>query len=906
MEDAILDDRDLEERVLWRLARCRDYLKGDLTPYFDTGIDTVEDAACRLARIAISLARSIPLGAQAYVAIETAEVLRKHGLKGVYGLLLRKEFLAAADLLCRVLGINKTNWPLSVHELSAAIFYALAQHRALRGLRPEGEELIHSLKPSSGDDPSVPPQKEEEEEEEEEEGRWTSTRNYGDSSKKSNPHLPVLIEDPTVDDAGNDLEMGNAIISEGCSRKFLAGEISESVLDETDVYDPASEKVVDVLAMSAAPNRINSASSERGKDNVAHSRKYGEVDDKNFTSLDDATHGHDATTRSRLPFEPVCEHVPDTLISSLLFFAPLALDFIYAENEVDMQLLAAQQGWRLIYASLDQNHHHVAHAGNYNDLEGNDHFSDRPACALFAHDERKIACLSIRGTATIQDVVTDIRATPVPFPQQDEEEDEDQNGERNTRCLDEKEWTPSVDVTTPSPDSISINEDGFVRVYSYGTPSCVDSKLADHPRILELCTSVVLHDDVVPRLTPTSVRGLLKHLLYIRETWVKTHLSDDLNAITERAYHVWPNRLRGSFTLLKKKGVASAKRLKKTCEKRIQGKTTKSSGLTPEHGHKECADEQCSGTCYGYHVRNKSTTCTYEDQSDEGTNISSDDGVDIDGDLFYDPTDPLNESDDESSVCDQPLMSSNRGCDNDWVPFDEPPIEFDTNATSLDTTIHNGAYSQIHREDQSNIDSDTQPQILEELPLPRMFIPGGYKAAFVPRRFRSLRRISMAGNMLSDHMTKAYYEGLLEVKAVRAAKQDLPPWVGFADDCTCACCASLFTWASTSNTEAQAARDKHNCRACGGLVCDPCSKKRIPIPAIGITMPVRVCDRCYNGWGTLYGDLEVSDNVPSGRADKSMDTQSSMDRSGGKMRSSGSRRSVVVDELVSRIPSISC
>ena len=38
--------------------------------------------------------------------------------------------------------------------------------------------------------------------------------------------------------------------------------------------------------------------------------------------------------------------------------------------------------------------------------------------------------------------------------------------------------------------------------------------------------------------------------------------------------------------------------------------------------------------------------------------------------------------------------------------------------------------------------------------------------------------------MLSDHMSRAYYEGLLEVKAIRAAKQDLPPWVGFADDCT--------------------------------------------------------------------------------------------------------------------------
>ena len=43
---------------------------------------------------------------------------------------------------------------------------------------------------------------------------------------------------------------------------------------------------------------------------------------------------------------------------------------------------------------------------------------------------------------------------------------------------------------TSSPD---INEDGFVQVYSYGTPSCVDAKLADHPRTLRLCTSVVLH-----------------------------------------------------------------------------------------------------------------------------------------------------------------------------------------------------------------------------------------------------------------------------------------------------------------------------------------------------------------------------------------------------------------------------
>ena len=128
------------------MARCRDYLSGDLTPYFETGVDTVEDAALRLARAAIAMARSIPLGAQATVAVETLEVLRRHGLKGVYGLILRKEFMAAAELLCRVTGIDRRSWPLSVHELSAAVFYALARHRLLRGMDPEREHRIHAVK----------------------------------------------------------------------------------------------------------------------------------------------------------------------------------------------------------------------------------------------------------------------------------------------------------------------------------------------------------------------------------------------------------------------------------------------------------------------------------------------------------------------------------------------------------------------------------------------------------------------------------------------------------------------------------------------------------------------------------------------------------------------------------------
>ena len=515
---------------------------------------------------------------------------------------------------------------------------------------------------------------------------------------------------------------------------------------------------------------------------------------------------------------------------------------------------------------------------------------------------------------------------------------------------------------------VDLSDDEFVRVYSYGTPSCVDAKLADHPRTLRLVTSgkpsstatlnqqqniststkhflcsflfvfnpVVLHDDVVPRLTPTSVRGLLKHLLYIRETWVKTHLSDDLSAITERAYHAWPTRLRGSFTLMKKKGAASARRLKKSCKEKIQP-----TDPSPE----------IDGVRAGGEIREADVTATCPDDG------SGDEGVDVEGDLFFDPLDaPLNESDDESIVGNEQRSAPNGECDNDWVPFDEPQTESD-------------------EKQQFSLEDDASPLIVEELPLPRMFIPGrivhiythrgGYKAgkldnlilhkhrfpskkdtlfhlpfatAFVPRTFRSLRRISMGGNMLSDHMTKSYYEGLLEVKTIRAAKQDLPPWVGLADDCTwyvssdysstplflllflcsttsmdacssavlslfasSACCASLFTWASTSNTEAQAARDKHNCRACGGLVCEPCSKQKVPILAIGISTPVRVCDRCYNGWGTLHGDLDLNENEETGEGGVSAETRS---KRADKKSTANSRRSAVVDELASRIPSI--
>jgi hypothetical protein len=223
---------------------------------------------------------------------------------------------------------------------------------------------------------------------------------------------------------------------------------------------------------------------------------------------------------------------------------------------------------------------------------------------------------------------------------------------------------------------------------------------------------------------------------------------------------------------LKKKGVASAKRLKKSCKKQIQGGTMKSFPAISNNDEEDVARSN-NTLC----VPNNLPYCNKIDTQDESSSVESPDGLDIEGDLFFDTLgDPLNESDDESRAGVQHQVTSDRRSDSEWVPFDEPPMEVNNEPpTSMDTCVD-------HVE-QPLSDADAHPQILEEMPLPRMYIPGrivhiyshrgGYKAgnyikrsfdscfyvpykffflppAFVPRKFRSLRRISMVSYCCCD------------------------------------------------------------------------------------------------------------------------------------------------------------
>jgi len=950
--------QNLAERVAWRLTRIRDLECEQLTPYFETGIDTVEEATLRIAHAVLATARSIPLGAQATVAVETVEVLRRHGLNGIYGIMLRKEFLAAADLLRKALGINKTAWPLSVHELSAAIFYALAQHRAMRGINPDREEIIHAFVEGDG-----------------------SEMHIHDASDKADQEIK--------------------------GRPQLQNEI---VIDDTDEYNPDIEHLVPIVDSTSRPTGAPQSTllnTQGGMDTMICSSCLG------------------------LPFKPVCNPVADQVLNSLIFYAPIALTFIYATKEVDMQLLAAQQGWKLLYAYLNPD----------KDRDGG-MVTDMPASAAFVHEQHKIVCLAIRGTATIHDVVTDVRQMPVSFPEMASSSSSGTPPEGWTsvsrgkglavcgmataamnlfqeHCdvlmhlarqgyriritghslgggvatlvgvLLLKELEQAVHCENLAP--FTLKE--LLRVYTYGPPSSVDADLAKFTE--SFVTTAVLHDDVVPRLTPTSCRGLLKHLLHIRETWVKAHLSNDLMALGERASMAWAPRWRSGFTLTRSSKLSlkrSSRSIKRFCQKQLQNGTKqlwsvpafRDAMVVATGGEQQCAESfPVEEKKQEISLEERNCTIAKPEDSITTTPLKVDsiaqekeemkaakqersesvaepkllvelmggmdnraDAVVIDGDEFFAADEILIESEEDSLattemfvdafdeakrydflVCDGHLrrffcllmfvQSHEHGATSIAENAGVSRTAYQSSAQTSDVAtkaMKEEHYTQQNESSSEDDDEGPGAVVLEEIPLPRMFIPGKivhiyshrgvYKAAYVPRAFRDLRRISLAGNMLSDHTTTSYYESLLEVRSVRNAEELPPRWTAFHEDDTCSCCASRFTWASTSDSEAQEARDKHNCRSCGTLVCNPCSTNRIALPSIGITVPVRVCDRCYNDLGGLLTSPLAMTNSFVEENRRLNDNADPTTRTGSehrKVERQRERRSLVVDDLARRM-----
>jgi hypothetical protein len=116
------------------------------------------------------------------------------------------------------------------------------------------------------------------------------------------------------------------------------------------------------------------------------------------------------------------------------------------------------------------------------------------------------------------------------------------------------------------------------------------------------------------------------------------------------------------------------------------------------------------------------------------------------------------------------------------------------------------------------------------------------------------------------------------------------------------CCSSSFTWASTSDSEAQEARDKHNCRSCGALVCDSCSMNRIALPSKGFTTAVRVCNACCNNLRIRLGDADAMTRsfLHDHECTRNMDGPLS-DNIDGHGNSRRANRNQIVDELAESV-----
>jgi hypothetical protein len=80
-----------------------------------------------------------------------------------------------------------------------------------------------------------------------------------------------------------------------------------------------------------------------------------------------------------------------------------------------------------------------------------------------------------------------------------------------------------------------------IRGIVYGVPSFVDAATADslHSSVL----NVILHDDIIPRITPQSIRTLMKELMVFREKVFK-YIKQDWTDVIARASSIWRPRSR--------------------------------------------------------------------------------------------------------------------------------------------------------------------------------------------------------------------------------------------------------------------------------------------------------------------------------------------------------------------------
>lgn len=300
-------------------------------------------------------------------------------------------------------------------------------------------------------------------------------------------------------------------------------------------------------------------------------------------------------------------------------YAPLALKAVYNDSVVECQRIGNLQGWDLIFSELTSAPERPAYAlfgenvihkvneakarmskPSFTDPslrhgvgKSNDSSASRDETFIGSSYDgprlqtkfRKEIVLAIRGTNSIHDIVTDLRAAAEEFSSPEEDVDS-VLAPYSERAIQEylESWVmissggkyacggmaraarwlylrvgPSLEKLKDKACDIIITGHSMgggvaalltyllkgkipnIKCVTYGCPPCMTSVLADELR--SFVKSVVLHDDIVSRLTPESIRSLLKDLM-IFNVDISKHVASDWKDVMERAVSLWSPRWR--------------------------------------------------------------------------------------------------------------------------------------------------------------------------------------------------------------------------------------------------------------------------------------------------------------------------------------------------------------------------
>eukprot|EP00004_Rigifila_ramosa_P003140 TRINITY_DN1329_c0_g1_i2.p1 TRINITY_DN1329_c0_g1~~TRINITY_DN1329_c0_g1_i2.p1 ORF type:complete len:727 (+),score=170.72 TRINITY_DN1329_c0_g1_i2:28-2181(+) len=219
----------------------------------------------------------------------------------------------------------------------------------------------------------------------------------------------------------------------------------------------------------------------------------------------------------------------DRTLHDISRYAAFALVFAYISDELDIQRLVAQHGFVLVFAET---------------VSG----KEMPAFFLCCNPRTKEAIVAVRGTASVHDVLTDIKATALPFASGLEFPGREtharvadpptagHSGMARTALWMQSELLQSLLTLKSAGYSFTLTGHSLgagaasmlaillqpilqnLRCFGFATPACVDAALSNQAK--PFITTIVLHDDVVPRATVPATKKLLKeiHQNY-RNTW---------------------------------------------------------------------------------------------------------------------------------------------------------------------------------------------------------------------------------------------------------------------------------------------------------------------------------------------------------------------------------------------------